>query len=352
MHLPVLPQLAAADVPCAREVLEEPGCAWWEASFSDERHNGVLVGWGFGHPAARWFNEGDEPARRIPSLLVVIWASGRPTFWLHQRYDEGEAAWQEPAGRWRFGKSQIETLRDLRAQVVIARIDCALPGTGYRLQGHVEMGGVPRRSGGAKELADDAWAPLMGPGQGRAILTVGERTHFHLAGDAHHQRYARSRPWARQGLVVAGHAMLPERSYSYQVRRDAEGRLRGTGVIIDEAGHTAASGPLDVAFDGGDQPWREMTLRADGAPWLHVERLAPPAAGGDGTLALSRNRAPLALPASGVVYTLDVAALHDVRAVLQARRHLHHQGGHNPWRTRIANGTQHQAWRRAFSRAP
>lgn len=352
MDTSFLPQLAAADIPCARGVLEEPGWAWWQASFSDERHNGVLLGWGFGHPAARWTTERDAPARIVPSLLVVIWASGRPAFWLHQRYDEGDAAWQEPAGRWRFGKSQVETLRDLRAQVVIARLDCALPGTGHRLQGHIEMGGVPRRSGGPKDLEEEAWAPLMGPGQGRAILSVGDRTHFHLAGDAHHQRYARSQPWTPQGLVVSGYATLPERTYSYQVRRYLDGRLRATGVVIDEAGHSAPSGPLDVGFDDGDGPWHGMTLRAGDEPWLRVEKVTAPAGGGDGTLSLTRNRAPLTLPTSGIAYTLDPAALHDAQAVLQARRYLHYAGGPNPWRTRVANGTQHQAWRRAFSRGP
>ncbi|MFZ9890048.1 MAG: hypothetical protein ACO3JL_21330, partial [Myxococcota bacterium] len=295
MDAAFLPKLAPADLPGARDVLDAAGCAWWEASFSDEHHNGVLVGWGFGHPGARGWHERAVPARVVPSLLLVVWAKGRTAFWLHQRYDEEAAAWQEPAGRWRFGKSQVETLRDLKAQVVIARIDCALPGTRHRLIGHVEMGGVPRRSGGARDYADELWSPLMGPGQGRAILTVGEDIHFHLQGDAQHHRYARSQPWARQGIVIAGYASLPDRTYSYQVRRHPDGRLCATGVVIDEAGHSSPSHLLDVELDGSEALWEGMTLRAGADPWLHVESIATSTNGADGTAFLSRNRAPMPL---------------------------------------------------------
>ncbi|MFZ9888147.1 MAG: hypothetical protein ACO3JL_11650, partial [Myxococcota bacterium] len=81
----------------------------------------------------------------------------------------------------------------------------------------------------------------------------------------------------------------------------------------------------------------------------HVERIATSTNGGDGTAFLSRNRAPMTLPAAGVVYALDTADLFDERKSMQMRRYVHHQGARNPWRTRFTTGTTHHAWRRAFS---
>lgn len=343
-----LPTLGPPDVPLERARLAGSGFAWWDAHLLDEHGNGVVLWWGFGLPEAR-VHDVALPASSVPSLALLVMAGGVPAFWLHQRYDETDAAWEAPAGRWRFGKSQVETLRDLKAEVVIARLDCALPGTRARLVGHVEMGGVPRRTSAGVGRADDEWAPLMGPGEGRAILSVGDDARFHLQGRAYHQRHGRELPFDDDGVVLWGSALFPEQSAAFQVRVTSLGELEAVGVLVRDDGVTELRTGLDVELEGAPASWSALTLRDGEEPWLKAERQVVAASRGVGSTSLVRCRAPMRLPVPGIVHELDVGALLDPRRRASARGYVHHASGANPLRVRFTTGTQHRRWRRALS---
>lgn len=347
MSSSALPTLGPPDVPLDRARLDGPGFAWWDAHLLDELGNGVVLWWGFGIPEAR-HDDVALPASAVPSLSLLIMAGGVPAFWLHQRYDESDAAWEAPAGRWRFGKSQIEALRDLKAQVVIARLDCALPGTRARLVGHVEMGGVPRRTSAEVGRGDDEWAPLMGPGEGRAILSVGASARFHLQGRAYHQRHGRELPLHDDGMVLWGSALFPEHSRAFQVRVNARGELEALGVVVHADGRTERQLSLDVELDGPLSSWRSLALRAGEEPWLKADRQRVVISRGVGSTSWVRCRAPLTLPAPGLVHELDVASLLDERRRGSARIYLHHASRPNPLRVRVTTGTLHRRWWRVL----
>lgn len=342
-----LPLLGPPDAPVERARLAGRGFAWWDAHLLDEHGNGVVLWWGFGLPEAR-LDDVTQPAAAVPSLSMLVMAGGEPSFWLHQRYNESDAAWEAPAGRWRFGRNQVEALRDIKAQVVIARFDCALPGTRSRLVGHVEMGGVPRRTSNDSARGDDEWAPLMGPGEGRAILSVGDDARFHLQGRAYHQRHGRELPFDDDGVVLWGTALFPESSRAYQVRVTPEGELEASGVIVHDDGRTELHASLAVELEGTPSSWQTLTLREGEEPWLRIQRQRVVHAREVGSTSLVRCRAPMLLPAPGIVHELDVGALLDGRRRAGARAYLHHASGPNPLRVRLTTGTQHRRWRRVL----
>lgn len=345
---PSLPVVGPPDVPIDRARLTGTGFAWWDAQIVDEHGNGVILWWGYGLPEARLIGGFSAPAITAPSLAVLVIAGGAPSFWLHQRYDEQDADWEVPAGRWRFGGTQIEASRDAHAQVLIARIDCALPGTRLRLTGHLEMGGVPRRASSDTLRGDDEWAPLMGPGEGRAILSVGGEARFHLKGRAHHHRHGRSLGLEDEGRLVWGHAAFPDHTRAFQVRLSSEGHSEATGAIVSVDGRTEIARNLDVEVDGDISAWSRLTLRRGDEPWLQVQRERVVLERELSSTSLTKSRAPMALPVVGLVQELDLGGFGDVRGLTRARTFLHHASGPNPFRVRFTTGTQHRRWRRAL----
>lgn len=326
---------------------DEEGFAAWEAHLLDEAGNGVFVSWGFGQPLTR-ASAPAGTAANAPGLSVLILAQGSPSLWLHQRFPAGEAAWEAPAGRWRFGKSQVEALRDLNAQVVILRLDCELPGTRARLQGHVEMGGPPRRPEGGQEArpGEEDWSPLMGPGQGRAILSVGGAHRFHLQGRAYHHRHGRPGA-APEGTVLAGFGHVPfaDRDVSFQVHLDEDGRGRASGLTVHLDGRSESAPDLEVETA---PDLSRLTLRQGGAAWLDVETDREGHDRGVEGHMLTHCRAPLLLPAAGVLRWLDERALTDARARQRARRFVHVVGARSPLGVRLETGPVRDRLRRAL----
>jgi hypothetical protein len=139
-----------------------------------------------------------------------------------------------------FGDSQIEALRDLNAQVIIAKLNLKLPGSRETLEGHLELGAVPRRAapGDLGERAMDA-SPLSGPGEGRAILKAGDR-HFHLKGRAAHARFGAQTPrllrWLRAPLRDEERWLIEDEGGPLGVIVDVEGRSRELALRRDEEG--------------------------------------------------------------------------------------------------------------------
>lgn len=325
----------------SRELLDErEGFASWEAHVVDEHRNGAVLRWGFGHPEAR---TGDEPAREAPSLSLLIYAGGAPAFWLHQRYPEDRARWGAPAGLWRFGESQIEALTDLKAQVVIARLDCALPGSRDRLTGTLDLGAPPRRS---EPDGDDAldWTPLTGPGQGRALLQVGDKHHFHLIGRAYHHRHGQTE---RGAVLATGFAAFEHEQRSYRLRYDDDGGLAATGVIIDSEGRSNVR-ELTAELELEGDRWRRLVLRDEEGGWLDVEIGEPVHERGAGRHLPTKSRAPMAIPAPGVLTVVEPRPSASVTRA--ARRFVHHEESRNPFAVRLETGAARDRWRRLLRR--
>jgi hypothetical protein len=148
-----------------QDLLNGPGCVWWSADTLDKKGNGLCLSWGFGHPEAR---RGDvsAPAKDIGSLEVLVFSQGAPTLWLHQRFVGEDTWWRGTICR--FGSSQIEMLQDLRARIVIARLDCHLP-RGEKLEGTIEVAATPT-DGNAPLWGETTL--LAGPGKGQGAVTA------------------------------------------------------------------------------------------------------------------------------------------------------------------------------------
>ncbi len=158
-----------------QDLLSGPGCVWWSADTLDKKGNGLSLSWGFGHPEARR-GDASAAAKSIGSLEVLVFSQGAPSLWLHQRFIGDDTWWRGTV--FRFGSSQIEMLQDLRARIVIARLDCRLP-RGEKLEGTIEVAATP--SPGTEALWGET-SLLVGPGKGQGAVTVHGRP-FTVIGD-------------------------------------------------------------------------------------------------------------------------------------------------------------------------
>ena len=347
------PRVAPPQVPLEKSRIEDdPGFAAWSAHLIDEQGNGVFLSWGFGLPLCR-LGGPEGPARVAPGLSLLVVAQGAPSLWLHQRFHADDAAWEAPAGRWCFGKSQVEALRDVTSQVVIANLECALPGTRARLSGHIEMGGPPRRPapGGDDDgldagEPDDEWSPLMGPGQGRAILSVGDAHRFHLQGRAYHQRWGHRGALPEDALVGFGHLPFADRDISVQLLVDAHGRGRACGVVTQLDGRCEVVGDLEV--ERTTEP-DGLLLKRGSAMWLELSEQRVMHPRGVEADVLVRGRAPLALPVLGSLSWIDARALRDPEERRWATRFLHVVDERASLATRRETGPVRGRWRRALS---
>lgn len=346
----MLPQLPSPLLPLPHDLLASHGHAQWSARILDPDGHGVVLTWGFGQPLTRLQESGE--ARGLPSLSLLIFSRDQPAFWLHQRHPPAEGSWEEPAGRWRFGASQIEAFRDLKAQVVIARLDCEIPGSRHRLTGHIEMGGVPRRleagrssaAAHAPHAADD-WSPLMGYGEGRAILQAGPGCHFHLQGRASHERFGCAAPFAApQGIEVRGHVPFADRDVSFWARLDAQGRGEALGAAVDTEGRSEAVLGLRAEAEAFPKTGAVLTLYRGDQKWLEAQVEHVPHAREVEGHAILRARAPMALPAAGLCEW--TAPRKDVPSA--ARRFVHLAGTRAPRAVRLACGPTRQRWRRGL----
>lgn len=330
-----------AQVPLPRELLEEEdGFALWHADLLDDHGNGVLFTWGFGAPEARAGRKG--AAAEHPSLSLLIFSGGRPMVWLQQRYPAEDASWDEPMGRWRFGRTQIEALRDVGSQVVIVRLDCPLPGTRQRLQGTFEVAGPPRRSTSAEE-GDEPWAPLVGPGKARAAIRVGDAP-FTLLGRGHHGRHGRRGAGAVRS--ASGQVFLDGALACFELRAHPGGLVL-SGALVEEDGRTQAPAALraegDVtAFLDGEEG--ELVLRDGDAPWLKLVGRGAVHARPAGRHLLVQGRVPMKLPGRGAVRVLDEGRV--ASTLVEARPFLHDLRGKNAWTSRAHVGLQRRQWSR------
>lgn len=332
------------------DILEDPhGFAAGNASILDERGNGAIITWGFGRPVLRDVGA-SQKAGALPSLSLLLFSESGPTLWLHQRFSPREAHWED-TGRWRFGKTQIETLRDLKAQVFIAQINCALPGSRERLVGHIEMGGVPRRASaeGAAAPGPLMWSPRMGYGEGRAILQVGSRHHFHLAGRAAHAVESRRGPSAPDAVWVGqGHLPLQDRDLSFRVTLDQRGHGHAVAVAVDHEGYAELAHSLQAEAEGLPGAFSKLTLRDDEGTYLECQALGCIHDRGLESDWRVRGRAKMALPGLGLLHFTAASAPPSREHITQARRFIHKTDERAPLAVRLATGPARDRWRRAL----
>lgn len=324
----------------------DEGHALWRANVLDESGNGVALTWGFGHPLASPLAQG--PLAACASFSVLVFAQGAPSFWLHQLYPASEGRWHEPAGRWQFGSTQIEAFRDLKAQVVIVRVDCALPGTRDRLSGIVEMGGVPRRvEKGTQDMpaSTSDWSPLMGFGEGRAILQAGRNNHFHLQGRAYHERFGSSESlFEHAQFTGSGHLPFADRDLSFRFALDATGHGEAVGLEVDTEGRSKSLLSLRAQASGLPGNVESLTLWQGDEKWLEAKTEHLIHERGSERHLLMRGRASMALPALGLVEWQNQHV--DARA--QARKFVHHMATRSSLRTRLESGPSRNRWQRGL----
>lgn len=327
-------------------LLAEQGQVKWRAHVVDVHGNGVVLSWGFGQSLTRQLASG--ALAECGSFSVLVFAQGTKSFWLHQLYPSTQARWQEPAGRWQFGGTQIEAFRDLKAQVVIVRIDCELPGTRDRLTGMVEMGGVPRRveSGpSAPHPTGEDWSPLMGFGEGRAILQAGAHHHFHLQGRAYHERFGSSGLDSEgERFSGAGHFPFADRDLSFRFSLDAAGRGEAVGLEVDTEGRSRSFVGLRAEIEGSPTAVRTLTLWHGTDKWLEAKSEHVIHEGGTESHLVMRGRASMTLPTLGVVEWRH----RDDAAYAQAKHFVHCVNKRPSLRTRLENGTTRDRWRRGL----
>lgn len=180
------------------------GFAWWYLDHVDDRGDGLVLVWSFGLPflpdytgAAR---EGrGQPARQRPSLNLVLYEAGRPSFYLLQEYAPDACEWAPD--RWRFGDTRLRLERDPRRTRLVADLDCPLPRSADRLTGRVLVEGPAVTPKGAPPPRDRAheWSPVLGPAHLQADLRLG-RQPVMRRGAAYHDRNGGTHPLDQLGI--------------------------------------------------------------------------------------------------------------------------------------------------------
>jgi hypothetical protein len=207
---------------------------------------------------------------------VAVYEQGSPACYLLQEFAPEEVRWTEDS--WTFGDTVItESSRDGRT-VLNASLDCPIPGSNDRLQGHVVMEGPSRRESGEDVLhgAHD-WAPLLGPSEGRWTIDGGCAA-YDGAGRGYHDCNGGRSTLEDAGIYewTWGRLPFPDEEVIYYIawpERDAP--PEALGVRIDATGQMSRV-PLTVRIPSWGRARARMRfpevlqLSVDGSPWLEV----------------------------------------------------------------------------------
>lgn len=289
----------------APELLRAPGgFAWWYVDVVTPSGDGVVLIWSYGLPflpgyAAAARRGAPQLPEDRPSVNLVVYRGGAPTFYLLQEHPAGSAPVRGDFTR----EQQIAGCRFTRRTgagrlVLEAVLDCAVPGMRERLTGTIRVEGVARAAddAGAPVDAPHVWTPLTGPATGEATLDLGGRPLLRLQGRAYHDRNAGGVPLHALGIDrwMWGRVPLAERERIYYLLWP-QGASPGAaplalGIEIGASGATrrvplsvalrpsrrALAGlrwPESVALHDGGQPWMEVRHRAvadDGPFYLRL----------------------------------------------------------------------------------
>jgi carotenoid 1,2-hydratase len=269
------------------------GFAWWYADLLDEERNGLVLIWSFGLPFLPGYLgsvRAGRPQRPIdrPSLNLVLYERGEPSFYALQEHDPADAEWSSDGTRFRFGRSILESRTEGGRRVLHAELDQPIPGSDARLRGTLDIDGPARVLAGAEPREVDArfhdWTPLTAVAWGEAELKVGRR-EVRLSGRAYHDRNGSRTPFDRLGIAewVWGRAALPDRELIWYLLWPARGDRAATfvGAEIGADGRTRLLDSLKVRAEGerrarfGLRYWERLELSDGEKPWLTVESEPP-----------------------------------------------------------------------------
>lgn len=261
------------------------GFVWWYVDHVDAHGDGLVLIWSFGLPflpgylAAARRDQAELPLSR-PSLNLVLYEGGRPSFYLLQEYAEEDAEWQGEA--WRFGDSRIWLHTHEAGRELVAQLDCPLAGQAGRLQGELRVRGRAVHFGelpAAPTEASHHWSPVIGPAHLEAHFDIAGAAH-HRQGPAYHDRNGGGAPLDRLGIGqwTWGRWVGPAGTQIYYVLwpEAPDAPPTAWGVCIDPSGQAVLLPKLQVEV-GSRQRARygmphhpDLHLSHEGQPWLQI----------------------------------------------------------------------------------
>ncbi|CAN5710977.1 hypothetical protein BH23GEM7_BH23GEM7_06870 [soil metagenome] len=317
-------------------LLAPGGFAWWYLDLITPGGDGLVLIWSYGLPFLPGYADGARRGRaqrpfERPSVNVVVYDRGRPSFYLLQEYgppppsplprkrERGNTILPNPSFSAMAGSAvlpspglgggaggggavggavsiqpHIQQIGDchFESRVVDGRLtlevslDCPVPGSADRLTGQVRVEGVARPPEGRFSAGDAShrWTPLTGPAVGEATLDLGRTPVARLQGRAYHDRNGGRVPlhelgiqrwmWGRfplEGCELIYYLLWPTASGEpprlLGLTIDREGRVRVTEELTVELGRERRG------FAGIRWPETVILLR-DGTPWAMVRHSA------------------------------------------------------------------------------
>jgi hypothetical protein len=323
------------------------GFVSWQTQLLDDKGNGVILAWGHGGPEHPDAHVPGADAGQMPTLTLLIHAAGEPVFWLHQTYPPDQAPFA-PARGWKMGPNRIELGGDGQTTLLIAHFDAPLPGTAQRLQGHVEMAGVPMPSPPVGAQAKAVVEPLFAFGRARAILDGGEGARFHLEGHAAgaqvvHRPTQAGPSGGRAGWVFAPFDQEIRFARYVQAGETGSPSWEGTRYSMDDA-RTSFS-PLDRISEGESGNFRLEKRGEAGSVFLATENAKRLHASPSITRQHFQTRAPMRLPTFATGIDTSLTLLGDATSRRALRDILHHSDARASSRVRLGSGVLKKDWR-------
>lgn len=250
--------LTTSDSRSLHEVLDEPGSfVWWYVDIVDDAGRGAVLIWFWGLPFLPGSRE-HAPARARPGITVAIYDGGRPSFYLLQEHDAGEATIGPGADHWKVGASTLSLARRGGGCHLHGALDLQLPAPGGRAIGSLDLRGPVciAPASAAAAASTHHWAPISVPARARLELQVGDDTYV-VDGRAYFDGNRSDTPLEQLGIDDWhwGRIAMPDREVIYYL-------LWGPDAGEPEVAHL-----LDVFPDGRIVPHREPVAR-----WLEPRR--------------------------------------------------------------------------------
>lgn len=262
------------------------GFAWWYVDHVDAAGDGLVLIWSFGLPFLPGYLNAsrrqtpERPGAR-PSLNLVLYEKGRPSFYLLQEYPEQSASWRP--SEWRLADSHIKLREDLNGRTLDVHLDCPLPRSPGRLQGNLRVAGPTAHFSDAVAQGvqpEHQWSPVMGPAHLEAELCIDGVAHKR-SGRAYHDRNAGTAPLDQLGIRAWtwGRWVGPSGTRIYYVLwpEDETESVTAWGVHIAPDGMATLHPSLEVSMSEarraryGMKHSAEMQLKVGDKSWLQVQ---------------------------------------------------------------------------------
>lgn len=193
------------------DVLDLPGAfAWWYVDAVTPAGDGLVLIWSWGLPFLPGYGRdarGGRPvaARARPSINLCVYERGEPAFYLlYELPPDAASVTSGPDGwRWRFGDTEIHSVREGHTRRLRATIDLPVPAERARLRGTLELTGaapdVPRIA--APTPCEHHWTPLAVPATVDGSLRLGDTARWNIAGRGYHDMNRSAAPLHTLGIA-------------------------------------------------------------------------------------------------------------------------------------------------------